>query len=112
MPQGFSTPCDYLCNLMKSSSETASDVLTHSIMTCKSSNETLPLVGKPNRQKVFDLLSSILDRLSDLDESTVATLIKDHSESAADISAILPTHKTKLSIQLLRTKLIKVLVFF
>ena len=81
-PADFSTPYDYLCNLMKSPSETASDALTHSIMTRKSSNETLPLVGrKPNRQKVFDVLSSILKKLSELDESSLANVIKGHFES-------------------------------
>ena len=80
-PADFSTPYDYLCNLMKSPSETASDALTHSIMTRKSSNETLPLVGKPDRQKVFDVLSSILKKLSELDESSLANVIKGHFES-------------------------------
>jgi hypothetical protein len=87
-PADFSTPYDYLCNLMKSPSETASDALTHSIMTRKSSNETLPLVaGQPTVPKLRELFSSIMKKLRALDESALATLVKDHSESAADISA-------------------------
>lgn len=87
-PAGFSTPYEYLCKAMEHSHEMASDALTHLIMTRPPSNEPLPLVvGSPTKPKLLKLLSSILKKLSALDESTLANVINDRSESVAEISA-------------------------
>ena len=87
-PAGFSTPYDYLINaVMKYSNQNASNGLAHLAFkrpVSNVSNETLPLVaGQPTVPKLCELFSSIMKKLRALDESTLATLMKDHSESAA-----------------------------
>eukprot|EP00956_Cyclotella_meneghiniana_P020013 scaffold34877_cov39-Cyclotella_meneghiniana.AAC.4 len=87
-PAGFSTPYDYLRKVMKSSNQMASDALAHLVVTRKQSNETLPLVvGQPTTPKLRMLFFSILKKLYELEESTLANVVNDRSKSVAKISA-------------------------
>ena len=45
------------------------------------------MVGQPTTPKLLELFSSIIKKLSALDESTLANVINDRSKSVAEISA-------------------------